>query len=212
MKIKILVFSPFSVNTYVIYDETNECVIIDPACYDKKEQEKLEDFISSNKLKPVKLLNTHCHLDHVFGNKFVCDTFSIGAEASKKDEFLLNAVTFAATRYNLNIEKPYAISNYLSEHDIIRFGKSELKILNVPGHSPGSLVYYSEKELFAIVGDVLFFGSIGRTDLPRGDYNTLILNIKNKLLSLNDNTIVYPGHGQKTKIITEKIKNPFLKK
>lgn len=210
MKIKILVLSPFGVNTHIIYDETNECVIIDPACYSDVERKKLENFIVSNNLKPVRLLNTHCHLDHVFGNNFVCDTFSIGAESSKEDEFILNSAQRTAAMYGLKMQQPYPVKNFINENDIIKFGNSEIKILHIPGHSPGSLVYYSEKDLFAIVGDVLFAKSIGRTDLPGGNFETLISNIKNKLFKLNDETVVYPGHGEKTKIGIEKKTNPFL--
>ena len=211
MKIKTFIFSPFDVNTYIIYDNTKECVIIDPACYDKNEQSELKKFIDKNKLNPKRLLNTHCHLDHVFGNNFVCDTFNLKAEACKEDEPVLKFAADAARTYGLKMETPYPIEKYLSENDIIKFGNSQLNILHIPGHSPGSLVYYSEIDKFAIVGDVLFNGSIGRTDLPGGDYDSLISNIKSKLFNLDDETIVYTGHGPATTIESEKITNPFVK-
>ncbi len=211
MKIETLVFSPFDVNTYIIYDDTKECVIIDPACFDVNEQARLEKFVERTGLKPKRLLHTHCHLDHAFGNKFVCDTYNLKPEASKEEEPVLKFTTEAAKSYGLNMEAPRSIEKFLNEVDLIKFGNSELNIFHIPGHSPGSLVYYSESDKFAIVGDVLFKGSIGRTDLPGGNYDSLIAGIKSKLFNLHDDTIVYPGHGPSTTIESEKITNPFVK-
>lgn len=210
MQIDHLVFSPFEVNTYIISDKSKECIIIDPACNNKQEQEYLVKFISDKNLKPVKLINTHCHLDHVFGNKFVCDTYNLKTEASKDEEFNLNNAVNAAMLYGVQMEKPYPIKSFIKEGDIIKFGFSELNVLHVPGHSSGSLVFYSDEEKFAIVGDVLFNGSIGRTDLPGGDHETLLSQIKTKLFKLNNATMVRPGHGPKTTILKEKETNPFF--
>ncbi|NPA45282.1 MAG: MBL fold metallo-hydrolase [Chlorobi bacterium] len=210
MQIHRLVFSPFEVNTYIISDKSKECVIIDPACYNKQEQEYLIKFLKENDLKPVKLLNTHCHLDHVFGNKFVSDTFNLKAEAHKDEDFNISNALNSASIYGLDMDEPYPIYKYLNEGEIIKFGFSELKILHVPGHSAGSLVFYNEQNKFAIVGDVLFNNSIGRTDLPGGDYDTLISQIKTKLFNLQDDTTAYPGHGIATTIGKEKKTNPFL--
>ena len=209
--IKTFVFSPFDVNTYIMYDDSKECVIIDPACFSQQEQHALSDFIKKNKLKPVKILNTHCHLDHVFGNKFISDNFGIKSESSKKDDFLLQNVTEIARQYGLNIDKPYPHGSYLEEPDIIKFGNSELKVISVPGHTPGHLAFYSEKENFIFVGDVLFAGSIGRTDLPGGDFEILENSILSKLYTLPQNTKVYTGHGPATTIEREKNTNPFVK-
>lgn len=210
MQIDRLVFSPFEVNTYIISDKSKECIIIDPACNNKQEQEYLVKFISDKDLKPVKLINTHCHLDHVFGNKFVCDTYDLKTEASKEEEFNLNNAAGAAKLYGVQMETPYPVKTFIKEGDKIKFGFSELDILHVPGHTSGSLVFFNDDEKFAIVGDVLFNGSIGRTDLPGGDYDTLISQIKTKLFKLNDATMVWPGHGPQTTILKEKESNPFF--
>lgn len=210
MKIHHLVFSPFEVNTYIVADKSKECVIIDPACNNKQEQEYLLKFIKENNLKPVKLLNTHCHLDHVFGNKFVCDTFNLETEASKDEEFNLDNAANAAKLYGVQMEEPYPIKKYIKEGEKIKFGFSELDILHIPGHTSGSLVFHSVDEKFAIAGDVLFNGSIGRTDLPGGNYETLIYQIKLKLFNLDDDTDIYPGHGPQTTVGNEKTDNPFL--
>ena len=210
MKIHHLVFSPFEVNTYIVTDKSKECVIIDPACNNKQEQEYLLKFIKENNLKPVKLLNTHCHLDHVFGNKFVCDTFNLETEASKDEEFNLDNAANAAKLYGVQMEEPYPIKKYIKEGEKIKFGFSELDILHIPGHTSGSLVFHSADEKFAIAGDVLFNGSIGRTDLPGGNYETLISQIKLKLFNLDDDTDIYPGHGPQTTVGNEKNDNPFF--
>jgi len=211
MKVHRLVFSPFEVNTYIITDKSRDCIIIDPACYNKQEQEYLLKFLKENDLKPVRLLNTHCHLDHVFGNKFICDTFNLDAEAHKEEVFNMGNALNAANIYNMQMEEPYPIKKYLTEGELIKFGFSELKILHIPGHSAGSLVFYNEDDKFAIVGDVLFNNSIGRTDLPGGDYDTLILGIKTKLFNFDDDTTAYSGHGIATSIGKERKTNPFLK-
>jgi len=210
MKIQRLTFSPFEVNTYILYDKSKECIIIDPACNNKQEQNFLLNFLKENSLKPVKLINTHCHLDHVFGNKFIADTFKLETEAHKNEQFNIENAFSAANLYGITMENPYPIKKFLSEGEKIKFGYSELNILHVPGHTAGSLVFYNESEKFAIVGDVLFKGSIGRTDLPGGDYDTLISKIKTKLFNLPNDIKVFPGHGPETDIGTEKNTNPFF--
>lgn len=210
MKVHRLVFSPFEVNTYIITDKSRECIIVDPACNNKQEQDYLLKFIKENDLKPVKLLNTHCHLDHVFGNKFICDTFQLEAEAHKGEDYNMRNALNAASMYGIDMDEPYPIKKYLKEGEKVIFGFSNLDILHIPGHSAGSLVFYNEDDKFAIVGDVLFNNSIGRTDLPGGDYDTLIVQIKTKLFKLNDETTAYPGHGIATTIGKEKKTNPFL--
>ncbi len=210
MEIKRIIFSPFEVNTYIIYDKSKDCVIIDPACNNKQEQNYLLKFLEENRLKPVKLLNTHCHLDHVFGNKFVSDSFNLETEAHKEEEFNINNATNAAKLYGIQMDAPPPIKVFTGEGDSIKFGYSELKILHVPGHTAGSLSFISEEDNFAVVGDVLFKGSIGRTDLPGGDYDTLISNIKTKLFNLPDDMAIYPGHGGETSIGFEKRYNPFV--
>jgi hydroxyacylglutathione hydrolase len=208
--IETFVFNPFQENTYLLYDETKECILIDPGCYTPEEKETLTGFINNNQLKLIKVVNTHCHIDHILGISFVVDQFGIPFEAGKEDEFLLvNAVEYGKM-FGLDIENPPVISRYLVEGEELRFGNTSLKLLNVPGHSPGSFALYSEKDGFVITGDVLFSGSIGRTDLPGGDYETLISSIKSKLLPMEDEIIVYPGHGPATSIGMERRTNPFL--
>jgi glyoxylase-like metal-dependent hydrolase (beta-lactamase superfamily II) len=211
MKIQTLVFSPFQVNTYIISDPTGECVIIDPACYFPEEQKRLTDYISSKGLKPVRFLLTHCHLDHVFGSAFVQNTYRLDPNAHRDEVSNNNNATHAAQLYGVEMKEPAPVNSFIDENTTIRFGNSELKVFHIPGHTAGSLVYYNEDEQFAIVGDVLFDGSIGRTDLPGGNYDALISGIKEKLFNLHNNTKVYPGHGQATTIGKEKSSNPFLK-
>lgn len=211
MEVTTLTFNQFQENTYVISDNTKECIIIDPGCYKDFERTELTDFIKTNNLKPVKLINTHCHIDHILGNKFVSEKWDLELYAHKKDlPFLTNS---GAVAKMYGFEK-YEVSPYpkyfLKEKDTLKFGASELEIIFAPGHAPGHICLLSKKEGFIIAGDVLFNGSIGRTDLPGGDYNTLIKSIKTKLLPLDENTIVYCGHGPSTSIGKEKMSNPFL--
>jgi|ERR1019366_119349 glyoxylase-like metal-dependent hydrolase (beta-lactamase superfamily II) len=203
-------FGPFQENTYILYDETKECIILDPGCYYNEERAALASFIEDNKLKPVKLINTHCHLDHVFGNGFVAEKYNVQLEINKNDLPVLDSFMMVAKMYNLKAEPSPQPSNYLSEGDIVKFGNSTLEILFTPGHSPGSITFYNKEQKFMIVGDVLFYGSIGRTDLPRGDSATLISSIKNKLFPMGDEYIVYNGHGPSTTIGFERKNNPFL--
>ena len=211
MKIKTFVFSPFSENTYVVWDGTRECIIIDPGCYDKYEQNILLTFLKEKKLKPVKLLNTHCHIDHIFGNKFVTDTFNLPAEAHVTENSNIQYSADKAILFGVKMEAPYPVTNFINENDTIKFGNSELKIMHVPGHTEGSLIFHNEDEKFAIVGDVLFNQSIGRTDLPGGNYETLIEGIRTKLYKLAPETVVYSGHGETTTIGNEQRNNPFVR-
>jgi hydroxyacylglutathione hydrolase len=210
ISIQSFVFGPFQENTYILFDETKNCIIIDPGCYDTRERSILESFIRDNKLQPVKLLNTHCHLDHVFGNGFVAEKYNLQLEINKNDQVVLDAYLLMANMYNLNAEPSPQPAVYLNEGDVITFGNSSLEIVFTPGHSPGSITFYNAEQKFMIAGDVLFSGSIGRTDLPGGDYDTLIASIKNKLLPLGDDYKVYNGHGPFTTIGVERKSNPFL--
>lgn len=203
-------FGPFQENTYILSDETKECIIIDPGCYDAGERSELADFIEANKLKPVKLINTHCHIDHVVGNRFVADTYNLKLEMNEHDKPVLDSLMMVAGMYNLKAEPSPEPSVFLNEGDIVTFGSSSLEIVFTPGHSPGSITFYNREQKFMIAGDVLFYGSIGRTDLPGGHYDTLISSIKNKLFPLGDDYKVYNGHGQPTTIGFERKHNPFL--
>jgi len=203
-------FNPYQENTYVLYDETKECIIIDPGMYEQAEKDNMEDFIKNNNLKPVKLLNTHCHIDHVLGNKFIAEKYGLALEAHEKEVEVLAPVVQYGLAMGIHAEPSPSIAKFLTEQDTIQFGKSELTILFAPGHSPGSICFYSAADNLLIGGDVLFKMSIGRTDLPGGDHQTLLNSISNKLWKLPENTIVYPGHMEKTTIGFEKRNNPFF--
>lgn len=212
MKIKRFEFNMFPVNCYVLADETQEAVIIDAGCYYPEEQRQLKSFITTHQLTVRHLLNTHLHADHLFGNAFAAREFGVSPEASQRDEFLLAGIpTFCKSfGFPLN-EKPAALGHYISDGETIRFGNTELKAISVPGHSPGSLVYYCEKEHCMFSGDTLFKGSIGRADLEGGNFDDLRENIMSRLFVLPDNTMVYPGHGNETSIGNEKKNNPFFR-
>lgn len=206
-----LTFNPFQENTYIVFDETKECVIFDPGCINVEEKKLLTDVIEAEGLKPVRLVNTHCHLDHVFGNKFVADTYNLGLEIHRGELDTLNATPEVAMYYGVPMmEESPAPSRFLEEGEQLTFGNSSLDILLTPGHSPASLCFYDKKGQHLIAGDVLFYESIGRTDLPGGDHATLIDSIKNKLMLLDDEVRVYPGHGPDTTIGHERTNNPFF--
>jgi glyoxylase-like metal-dependent hydrolase (beta-lactamase superfamily II) len=212
IEIQSFTFNGFQENTYVLFDQTKECIIIDPGCYEKKEQNLLCDFIEKNNLKPVKLINTHCHIDHVLGNKFVAEKWSLDLYIHKKDLPTLKNVNEYCKVYGFhNYEESPEPSFFLNHKEKITFGESSLDIYFTPGHAPGHIILHNKSQKFVIGGDVLFYMSIGRTDLPGGDYNTLIESIKENLFIMDDQTVVYCGHGQPTKIGFEKINNPFLK-
>ncbi len=210
ISIKTFIFGPFQENTYLLFDETKECVIIDPGCYDDKERTTLETFISGNNLNPVKLLNTHCHLDHIFGNGFIASKYKIQPAINKLDKPVFDSYLTSASLYGLIALPSPEPTIFLNEGDLVKFGNSSLEILHAPGHSPGSNVFYCREQKFMVVGDVLFYGSIGRSDLPGGNSNTLISSIKNKLFPLGDDFTVYSGHGPTTTIGFERKNNPFL--
>ena len=203
-------FNPIQENMYILSDESKECVIIDPGCYDDEERTTLSAFITENQLKPVRLLNTHCHLDHVFGNGFVSKKYDLKLEINKNDQKVLDAFQTSCDLYGMNCDPSPQPSVFLEEGDLINFGTSKLEIMFTPGHSPGSITFYNREQKFMIAGDVLFYGSIGRTDLPGGNHATLISSITEKLLPLGDDFKVYSGHGQPTTIGFERKNNPFL--
>lgn len=203
-------FNAFSENTYVLQDETGECVIVDPGCYDKREQEQLKDFISARNLKVVLLLNTHCHIDHVLGNQFVVDTYQVPFLIHAADQATLQSVPVYAPAYGFPLYQPATPTGLLEPGQDIRFGQTALQVLFTPGHAPGHVVFYHAKSKTLLGGDVLFQRSIGRTDLPGGDFDTLIRSIQTQLFTLPDEVTVYPGHGPSTTIGEEKKSNPFL--
>jgi glyoxylase-like metal-dependent hydrolase (beta-lactamase superfamily II) len=192
-----------------VYDETGEAVIIDPGCYERTEKDELAKFIVSENLHLKYLLNTHCHIDHVLGNYFIKEKYKIPFLIHPKDEPVLKAVKAYAPNYGFAAYQEATPDGYLSEQEIIQFGNTTLNVLFLPGHAPGHVGFYHEESLSLISGDVLFQQSIGRTDLPGGNFDILIESIQQKIFLLPDAVTIYPGHGDTTTIGEEKISNPF---
>ena len=208
--IKAFTFSPISENTYVLYNNEGKAIIIDPGCYFPNEQETLKNFLTDNSLTPVYLLNTHCHLDHVFGNKWVHETYGLEPHLHPNEEAMLALAPVSGERWGLPFQNYTGPLHFLNDGDTVLLGKTEIQVILAPGHSPGSICFYIPSQGDLIGGDVLFRGSIGRTDLPGGDSETLLNSIREKLWVLPDETVVYSGHGIKTTIGYEKRNNPFL--
>lgn len=210
-EVQSFAFNPFQENTYVLYGDTKEGVIIDPGCYNQSEHQQLLRFIDQYNLKVVHLLNTHAHIDHVLGNKFVAEQWGLKLEMNRLDLPNLHNAPNHGKMFGFEMEPSPEPSVFLNEGDQITFGNTVLDIVFVPGHAPGHIAFISYQDKFVIGGDVLFQRSIGRTDLPGGDYDTLIQSIKDKLYTLPDDYIVYPGHGPATSIGFEKKNNPFVR-
>ena len=210
INIKKFTFNPFQVNTYILYDETKECIIIDPGCADSREQRQFNTFIESEELIPVRLLNTHSHIDHIAGNVFMSRKYGLKLEAHRDGRHFIEHSKENAFYYGFENFETILPEIHIQEGDTIRWGKSELQVIDTPGHAIGSVCFISHAQKFVIVGDVLFYQSIGRTDLPTGDYDLLIQNIRSKLLALPHEYTVYSGHGPETTIGFEAYANPFL--
>lgn len=210
LSVKAFTFNPVQENSYVLYNGERQCCIIDPGCYFKEEQTELRNFVEDSALKPVLLLNTHCHLDHIFGNKFVYDTWGLLLHIHPNEKKVLEFGPTSGLMYNLPFENYNADLKFINPGENIRIGKNEIEVLFTPGHSPGSVSFYHKEGGFVIGGDVLFNGSIGRTDLPGGDFDTLANSIRQQLFVLPADTIVYSGHGPETTIGFEKKNNPFV--
>ena len=211
LKIKSFEFSPIQENTYILYNEFNDCIIIDPGCYFDAEKEELVAFLTKNNLTPKILLNTHCHLDHVFGNKLVAEKYNLKLHIHETEKAVLAFAPTSGLMYDMPFDNYTGEVNLLQEGETIKLGDDELKILLTAGHSPGSLSFYNEKDKFVISGDALFKNSVGRSDLPGGNHEQLIKSIQEKLLTLPHDTVVYSGHGPATTVGEEKINNPYLK-
>ncbi len=210
IKVEKFVVNPLGENSFIISDETGECIFIDPGFYYDEEHQEIRDYIRVNNLNPVKITNTHCHFDHIMGVEFVRNEFKIPFYAHFADVFWVEKAVEQGQMFGFDMNPVSTVDAFLKENEFVEFGNSRLKIIHIPGHSPGHVVFYSEKDKLLIAGDVLFYGSIGRTDLPGGNYETLISNIKNKLFVLPDDTTVFCGHGPETKLGFEKRTNPFL--
>ncbi len=209
--VKSFCFNSFDENTYVLSDSSGECIIIDPGCHLKDEEIEISDYVSQNNLTPVRLINTHCHIDHILGNYYISNRYGLKLETHEAEIPVLDSSSYVSKLYQINLTPSPQPETFLKEGDVVKFGVSELEVLFTPGHSPGSISFYSSANNFVISGDVLFERSIGRTDLPGGNYDTLIDSIVSKLLPLGDETIVYSGHGNPTKIGEERKLNPFLR-
>lgn len=209
-EIRYFTVNPFQENTYVLINEQKQCIIIDPGFYYQNEREEFLQFIRENGLTVARLLNTHCHLDHIFSNALVVKTFGTGLEMHQKDQVVLDRSQQSASMYNLPFEPSPMPKSYLEEGDKVKLGDDELEVILTPGHSPGSISFYCAKQHFVIAGDVLFKQSVGRSDFPGGNFETLARSIRQKLYKLPDDTIVYPGHGPETTIGFEKLHNPFV--
>lgn len=210
IKLKFFTFSPVQENTYLLYNEQGKAIIIDTGCYFSAEQETLKNFIKDTGLTPERLLNTHCHLDHVFGNKWVHDTWGLELWLHPDEEKMLTLAPVSGEKWGLPFDNYKGPLHFLNHGDIIKLGDDELHVILTPGHSPGSVCFYCEKQKILIGGDVLFRDSIGRTDLFGGDHETLLKSIREQLFILPDDVVVYPGHGISTTIGYEKMNNPFL--
>jgi len=210
LKIDSFTFNPFQENTYVLSDESGECIIIDPGCYDAEEKVELANFIDSKGLKPVKILLTHAHIDHVLGINFLAGKYGLPIVMNSIETELLKSASIYGQMWGIQVEPAPDPQEFLKDGDTFTFGKTELEVLFTPGHSPGSLSFYHRPTKQLIAGDVLFYGSIGRTDLPGGNFETLEKSIRTKLYTLEDDVIVYSGHGQSTTIGHEKRTNPFV--
>jgi len=210
MRVHTFTFNPFSENTYIISDTTNECVIIDPGCYNAAERTLFINYIEQNGLKPVRLVNTHCHIDHILGNAYISEKYQLPLEAHEGEKPVLVAGQVSSQIYQIPYEQSPDISKFLVPGEQLVFGETKLDILFTPGHSPASVCLHHAETKQVIAGDVLFQGSVGRTDLPGGDMDTLLNSIKRELLVLDDATIVYPGHGPSTTVGEERRTNPFL--
>jgi hydroxyacylglutathione hydrolase len=208
-----LTFNPFYQNTVLVYDDSSECVIIDPGCYTREEEQILLQTIQAHKLKPVRLLNTHGHIDHVFGNAFIRDTFGLEPEIHPGEHPILEAIPVIAQMYGIRLLREVPPPGpALTDEQLICFGHTTLRSILAPGHSPAHLCFYCEADAFLIGGDVLFEGSIGRTDLPGGDHDTLLQSIRNRIYTLPDEVQVFPGHGSPTTIGQEARTNPFVRR
>ena len=211
INIQRFTFNAFQENTYLLINENKQCFIVDPGMYDEEEVKQLENYISQNELQPIAIINTHAHIDHIFGVQAMIDRYHIPFAINKADIPVLDNAATAAMMFGFQMPVLPLPSFFISEHETLKLGNDILEVRFTPGHSPGSVIFYNKEGGFAIGGDVLFAGSVGRTDLPGGSFPVLYDSITTQLFTLPGNTIVHPGHGPSTTIEEEKENNPFLK-
>jgi hydroxyacylglutathione hydrolase len=210
LKVEKFVVNPLQENTYIVWDETGQCIVIDPGFYFPQEHDEIKTFLAGKNLNPVFIANTHCHFDHIMGVEFIRTEYNIPFIIHPEDEFWIDNAVEQGQMFGFDMEPLNAPDSFFTESENLNFGNTSFQIIHVPGHSPGHVVFYSEAAKILIGGDVLFYGSIGRTDLPGGDFHQLVTNIQNKLFKLPDDTKVYCGHGPETTIGFERKSNPFL--
>ena len=210
LNVKIFQFNPLQENTYLIFNEEQHCMVVDPGCYSDQERQQLLQFVASKGLRPVLLVNTHCHLDHVFGNMFIHEQFGLELHIHEGEQKVLEMAPTSGLMWNLPFDNYQGKLHFIDESLPLQLGNDRLEILFTPGHSPASISFYSQKDDLLIAGDVLFRESVGRTDLPGGNPDILAQSIRTKLYTLPNETIVYPGHGIPTTIGHEKHHNPFI--
>ncbi|MFP4469297.1 MAG: MBL fold metallo-hydrolase [Bacteroidales bacterium] len=211
VKVERLVFNAFQENTWLIYDDSGECVIIDPGCHGREEEAELDRFISENDLKPVAQVLTHCHIDHILGISYVHQKYDLDPLMHESSLATLRSAPEHAMLFGVDDVEVVIPEVFLREGDQVKFGNSALEVIYTPGHVDGHICLINHQNRMVIAGDVLFRDSIGRTDLPTGDYDILISHIRNKLFVLDDDYTVYPGHGPETTIGYEKRNNPFVR-
>lgn len=211
LQVKSLTFNPFGVNTYLLCANNGDCAIIDPSCYDPQEKLDLKAFIEKEGLRPRMVLITHTHIDHILGASFIMDTYGVPMGIHPAGRIFLENATDFGLSYGFKLEKVPEEGFLLEDGQVLSIDNQLIKVLYTPGHADGSVCFWSETNKFVVVGDVLFNGSIGRTDLPTGHFDTLMKSIQHKLMVMPDETIVYPGHGPATTIGYERNTNPFLK-
>jgi glyoxylase-like metal-dependent hydrolase (beta-lactamase superfamily II) len=210
MQIERLVFNPFQENTYIVYDESGEALIVDPGCYGQEEEKKLESFLANNHLKPKYQIFTHTHVDHILGSNFVYQKYGLKPVLHRDALPFLQQAAKQGQMYGFEIDEIIPGDTFLDAGDTIVFGQSQLEVLHTPGHVDGHLCFVSKQQKFVLAGDVLFRDSIGRTDLPTGDFDVLARNIRTQLFTLGHDYTVYPGHGPATTIGYEIFNNPFV--
>lgn len=211
LKYQSFTFNPLQENTYIVWDtDSKECAVVDPGCYTVKEKNQLKEFIETNELKPTLLLNTHTHIDHILGNYFVKSTWNVKLHIHTQEQSILHAAKVFAPVYGFTNYDECEADVFIAENQTLKIGSEAIDVIFIPGHSPGHVGFIHRNSEIIFSGDVLFFESIGRTDLPGGNYHTLISSIKNELFVLPNHYQVLPGHGKPTTIGHEKMFNPFL--
>ena len=206
-----MIFNPIQENTYIIWDDTLEAAVIDAGNMNERENEVLAKFIADNGLKPKYALNTHGHFDHLLGVDFLREKYGAQLAMSSKDEFLLKGASVSAELFGVKADAlPEAIDVDLEGKESIKFGNTELKIIPTPGHTPGHVAFFEPASKVLFTGDTLFRESIGRTDLPGGDYSWIMRSIIENILPLGDDVKIYPGHGETSDIGHESMYNPFV--